>query len=181
MRRRARSLNESDCVSDSNAGSPGCRSFSRGGAVVAFFSLQVRAATFITARLGSTRLPRKMLLELHGQTALERLIDRLRLAQRPDLLVVCTTTEREDDELAALAARLGAEAFRGDRDDILVRWLGATDEHDVDFFAACDGDDLFCDPIHVDRLIACHEETGAEYITCVGLPFGAAPIGIART
>jgi spore coat polysaccharide biosynthesis protein SpsF len=121
-----------------------------------------------------------MLLELRGRPVLERLVERVRLARRPELIVVCTTTEPEDDELAALALRLGVHVCRGDRDDILVRWLGAADDYHVDFFAACDGDDLFCDPVHIDRVIECHEHTGAGYITCVGLPFGAAPTGVAR-
>lgn len=142
---------------------------------------RLRAATFITARLGSSRLPRKTLLQLGGRTVLERLVERLRLAERPALIVLCTTTEAEDDELAAAARRLGVDVYRGERDDILARWLGAADEYGVDFIAACDGDDVFCDPVHVDRVIECYEHTGADYITCTGLPFGAAPTGIARS
>jgi spore coat polysaccharide biosynthesis protein SpsF (cytidylyltransferase family) len=121
-----------------------------------------------------------MLLELHGRTVLERLIERVRVATKPELVVVCTTTEPEDEELVDVAARLRVATYRGDREDILVRWLDAADQHDVDFFAACDGDDLFCDPLHIDRVIDCHEKTGADYVTCVGLPFGTAPTGISR-
>jgi spore coat polysaccharide biosynthesis protein SpsF (cytidylyltransferase family) len=137
-------------------------------------------ATFVTARLGSSRLPRKMLLEIGGRSVIERVVTRLRRATRPEILVVCTTAEKEDDELEATVRELGVEVYRGDRDDILMRWLGAADELDVEFFAACDGDDLLCDPGYVDRVIECHEESGADYITCVGLPFGMAPIGIDR-
>jgi spore coat polysaccharide biosynthesis protein SpsF (cytidylyltransferase family) len=122
-----------------------------------------------------------MLLELQGRTVLERLIERIGAARKPELVVLCTTTEREDDELEAVAARLGVKTYRGDREDILVRWLRAADAYDIDFFAACDGDDLFCDPSYIDRVIECHEQTNADYVTCVGLPFGAAPTGIART
>jgi spore coat polysaccharide biosynthesis protein SpsF len=140
----------------------------------------MRTATFVTARLGSSRLPRKALLDLQGKTVLRHIVERLQLARKPDLLVVCTTRETEDDELATAARSLGVEVFRGDRDDILVRWLGAADEHEVDLIVACDGDDLFCDPAHIDRVVDCYERTGADYITCVGLPFGAAPTGISR-
>jgi spore coat polysaccharide biosynthesis protein SpsF len=136
---------------------------------------------FLTARLGSSRLPRKMLLEVRGRRVLDRVVERLSRAVRPELLVLCTTVESEDDELEAAGQALGIDVYRGDRDDILARWLAAADEHGVDFFAACDGDDLFCDPAYVDRVIECRERTGAEYITCVGLPFGAAPTGVART
>ena len=95
------------------------------------------------------------------------------------MLVLCTTVEPEDDELEAAGQLLGVEVYRGDRDDILTRWLGAADEYEVDFIVSCDGDDLFCDPMHIDRVIDCYERTNADYITCVGLPFGTAPTGIA--
>jgi spore coat polysaccharide biosynthesis protein SpsF (cytidylyltransferase family) len=122
-----------------------------------------------------------MLLELRGRSALDRLITRLRIARRPELLVLCTTTCAEDDELEAAARPLGLEVYRGERDDILVRWLGAADRYDIDFIVACDGDDVFCDPVFVDRVIERHEQTGADYVTCWGLPFGTAPTGVART
>jgi spore coat polysaccharide biosynthesis protein SpsF len=135
----------------------------------------------ITARLGSTRLPRKVLTPLAGRSALERLVERLRQARLPEGMVLCTSTLPEDDELETLAADLGIDVFRGDPDDILVRWRDAARAHSIDLLVTCDGDDVFCDPVHVDRVIECHADTGADYVACVGLPFGTAPTGIART
>jgi spore coat polysaccharide biosynthesis protein SpsF len=139
----------------------------------------MRTAIVITARLGSSRLPRKMLAEVGGRSALEVLVARLRTARRPDLMVLTTTGETEDDELAAAAQALGVTVFRGPTNDILERWRQAAVTHDIDLLVACDGDDLFCDPVSVDRVVETHERTGAEYITCVDLPFGAAPTGVA--
>ncbi len=141
----------------------------------------MRSATLITARLGSSRLPSKMLAEVGGSTALEVLVRRLRTGQRPDMIVLATTAETQDDELAAAAEALAVTVFRGPTSDILERWRQAAAAHEIDLLVACDGDDLFCDPEHVDRVVEAHERTGAEYITCVDLPFGAAPTGIART
>lgn len=141
----------------------------------------MRSATVITARLGSSRLPRKMLANVDGSTALELLVRRLRSAQRPDMMVLATTAEREDDELAVAATALGVMVFRGPTNDILERWRQAAAAHDIDLLVTCDGDDLFCDPLHVDAIVETHQRTAAEYITCVGLPFGAAPTGVART
>jgi spore coat polysaccharide biosynthesis protein SpsF len=134
-------------------------------------------AVFITARTGATRLPRKMLRRICGRTVLERVVTRLRAATVPDRIVVCTTAGRDDDELAALAASFDVDVYRGETDDILSRWLGACDTYGVSFFAACDGDDVLCDPGYVDRVLACHG--AAEYVTCDVLPFGLAPLGIA--
>ena len=135
----------------------------------------------ITARLGSSRLPRKMLLDLCGRSVLAHVVERLREARRPDLMLLATTREPEDDELADAASRLGVEVVRGDTDDILARWLDAAEAHDADLLVTCDGDDVFCDPAHVDRVVDRYEETAADYIACVGLPFGTAPTGIARS
>jgi spore coat polysaccharide biosynthesis protein SpsF len=139
----------------------------------------MQVATIVTARLGSSRLPGKMLAPLRGRPVIERLLERVALAQRPDVIVLATTTERQDDTLAQAAADLGVAVFRGSTEDILVRWRDTAIAHGADLIVNCDGDDVFCDPVHIDRVIATHEETGAEFITCTGLPLGAAPTGIA--
>jgi spore coat polysaccharide biosynthesis protein SpsF len=139
----------------------------------------MRVATLVTARLGSSRLPRKMLAPLHGRTVLEWVIERARLATQTDLLLLATTVEPEDDELAAAAIALGCTVFRGATHDVLVRWRDAARMHGVDLLVNCDGDDVFCDAVHVDRVVEEHRRSGAEYISCVGLPLGAAPLGVA--
>jgi spore coat polysaccharide biosynthesis protein SpsF (cytidylyltransferase family) len=141
----------------------------------------MRSATVITARLGSSRLPRKMLADVGGATSLEVLVRRLRHAQRPEMMVLATTAESEDDELAAAATQLGVTVFRGPTNDILERWRQAAEEYEIDLLVTCDGDDLFCDAEYVDAIVGTHQRTGAEYITCVELPFGAAPTGVARS
>ncbi|MEA2479171.1 MAG: spore coat polysaccharide biosynthesis protein SpsF [Thermoleophilaceae bacterium] len=140
----------------------------------------MEAAIVITARLGSSRLPRKVLTPLRGRPALDRLVERLRTARLPERIVLATTTEPEDDALESIAGALGVDVFRGDPDDILVRWRDAARALDIELLVTCDGDDTFCDPVHVDRVVERWRETGADYIACVGLPFGAAPTGIAR-
>jgi spore coat polysaccharide biosynthesis protein SpsF len=139
----------------------------------------VRTATFVTARLGSSRLERKMLADLEGAPVLEHVVANLRRAETPDLLAVVTTTEPQDDELAALATSLGAEVFRGDVEDILVRWRDAARHFELDLFVNADGDDVLLDAEHVDVVIEHCARTGDEYVTVSGLPFGAAPVGIA--
>lgn len=138
------------------------------------------SAIVTTARLGSERLPRKVLTPLCGRPALERLVSRLRRAQLPERIVLATTWLPQDDELAALGADLGLAVVRGHPEDILARWLEAADTLGIDLLVTCDGDDVFCDPEYVDRIIRRHIETGADYITCAGLPFGTAPVGISR-
>lgn len=140
----------------------------------------MRSIVLITARLGSSRLPGKMLADLRGRSVLAVLVERLRLAQRPAGMVLATTQEPEDDALEAAARELGLDVYRGETNDVLMRWLGAAKATDAELLVCCDGDDVFCDAAHVDRVIECHEATGADYITCEGLPFGTAPNGVGR-
>lgn len=140
----------------------------------------MRAGVLVTVRLGSSRLPRKALIEIAGEPALQRVVRRVQSARRPEVVVVCTTTEPEDDDLETAARSYGAEVFRGSSEDILDRWLGAARAFGLDLLVTCDGDDLLVDPEHIDRVVECFERTGADYISVEGLPFGTAPTGISQ-
>jgi spore coat polysaccharide biosynthesis protein SpsF len=113
----------------------------------------MRAVVVITARLGSSRLPGKMLRDVRGRPVLAHVVDRMRLAQRPDGIVLATTREPEDDALEAAARELGIDVFRGPTEDVLVRWRDALREHGAELMVGCDGDDVLCDAWHVDRVI----------------------------
>ena len=139
----------------------------------------MRTGIFVIARLGSTRLPRKMLAPVgDGRPVLEHLIDRMRLVRQADLLALCTTTEAADDELAALARRCGIECFRGHPEDLLDRFLNAALHFGVDFFAVAEGDEVFADAEFVDQVIERHRRTGADFVWADGVPIGADTRGV---
>jgi len=69
--------------------------------------------TVIQARMGSTRLPGKALAQIEGRTALALTIDAVKRSRLPCWIVVATTQEREDDEIAYEASRQDVEVFRG--------------------------------------------------------------------
>lgn len=133
----------------------------------------MRIATFITARLQSTRLPKKVLKPIQGRPMLSHMIERLRLAERPERIVLCTSTVAQDDPLEALARTEGIEVFRGHRDDVLLRLTEAAEAFGVDVVASCTADCPFVDPIQLDRLINFHIGHGYDYSDTAGLPFGA--------
>lgn len=138
----------------------------------------MRVATFITARMGSTRLPGKHLLQIMGKHVITLQIQRVKQAKLPLQVVLCTTILPEDDVLEQIATKAGILTFRGHPTDILMRWLKAAELYHVDFIVSADGDDIFCDPEHIDKVVEHFLETNADYITCRGLPFGATPSGI---
>jgi spore coat polysaccharide biosynthesis protein SpsF len=84
-----------------------------------------RVVASIEARMGSSRLPGKVLADVLGKPALARLLERLRAARRLDGIVLAATTAPADDALAAWAAREGLACYRGSEEDVLNRVVEA--------------------------------------------------------
>jgi spore coat polysaccharide biosynthesis protein SpsF len=139
-----------------------------------------KRAIFLSIREKATRLPKKVLLPIQGKPVTEHLIDRLKTAKLPDQVIMTTSTHPDDGVLAAMARRCGIPCFRGSEDDKLDRYLAAARADEVDFMVIVDGDDPFCDPVYIDRVIVKHLETGADFVACQGLPLGAASSGFTR-
>ena len=138
----------------------------------------MKKAIFITVRTSSTRLPKKCLLDLHGARAIEFLIRRLKRSACADGIVLCTTTNAQDDILCEIAQKEGIAFFRGSEKDKLERWKGVADQNGVDFFVTADGDDLFCDTELIDLAFRQEERTRADFIEGIGVPCGAFTYGI---
>lgn len=94
--------------------------------------MSARRVFVVQARMTSTRLPGKVLMDLDGEPMLKRQLDRLRLCRSADAFVVATTTNPADDPLAELCAREGIGLFRGSESDVLSRYLGAAREAKAD-------------------------------------------------
>jgi spore coat polysaccharide biosynthesis protein SpsF len=89
-----------------------------------------RVGVVTQARVGSTRLPGKVLVEAAGRTMLDHHLDRLTAA---GLAVYVATTDRPgDDGLAELVRRRGISVFRGSEQDVLSRYAGCARENDLD-------------------------------------------------
>ncbi|TSC70516.1 MAG: spore coat polysaccharide biosynthesis protein F, CMP-KDO synthetase, partial [Parcubacteria group bacterium Gr01-1014_49] len=86
----------------------------------------------IQARMGSTRLPGKILKPILGEPMLARMLERVRRAKKLDAIVVATTDAREDDATAELAKASGVGVFRGSEKDVLDRFYKAAKEARAD-------------------------------------------------
>lgn len=117
----------------------------------------------ITVRAGSSRLPRKCFLEFGSGTVLDHVITRAKWAGFEPL--VCTTAERDDDEIEAVARRAGALCHRGSVEDKLDRWRGACEEFEVEDFHTMDADDPFIDPILAKQSITRLRSERLDYVS----------------
>lgn len=100
-----------------------------------------RVGAVVQARMGSTRLPGKMLMELlPGRTVIGYLLERLRICPDLDAVILATSVHGQDDPLAELAGRLGVPCFRGSESDCLERVHGACLANGVEVMARVTGD-----------------------------------------
>lgn len=113
----------------------------------------------------STRLPGKVLMEAGGKPMLQILIERLSRVPQLDGLIVATTTNADDDPVAALARRMGVHHYRGSEHDVLGRVLEAAQAHDVDIIVEMTGDNPLLDPAISSSVIDDYLAGGADYVS----------------
>ncbi|HWH15446.1 MAG TPA: NTP transferase domain-containing protein [Miltoncostaeaceae bacterium] len=120
-----------------------------------------RTGVVIQARMGSTRLPGKVLRDLAGAPVLGHLLDRMSRAA-VDVVMVATSDRAEDDTVAAYAARRGADVHRGPLEDVLARFTAAARAHRLDRLVRVCGDSPLLDPALVDRALGLLAASGAD-------------------
>lgn len=112
-----------------------------------------RTVIIVQARMGSTRLPGKALLEVAGETLLGLLLKRLGRVTLADAVVVATTTAERDRPIVDLAGAMGVPSWRGSEEDVLARYHGAATAHRAEAVVRITADCPLMDPAVVDRVI----------------------------
>lgn len=117
----------------------------------------------VQARMGSTRLPGKVLLPLLGRPILCRVVERTRRARLVDAVVVATTESRADDPIVALAGEEGWTIERGDEDDVLDRFVQVARRHGAATIVRITSDCPLVDPALIDDTIVAARRSSADY------------------
>ncbi|HEX8814015.1 MAG TPA: glycosyltransferase family protein [Terriglobales bacterium] len=123
----------------------------------------MKIVTIIQARMGSTRLPGKVMLEVCGKSVLARVFDRVRRSRLAGEVVVATTVHAADDILVGECQRLGVEVFRGSEDDVLDRYYWAARQFSADAIVRICSDCPLIDSEIVDRTIECFLNVRVDY------------------
>ncbi len=124
----------------------------------------MNVVAIIQARMGSTRLPGKVLMDLDGETALGRVVRRLRRSTRIQQIMIATTTKPEDDAIISACRQLGCPAFRGSSEDVLDRYYQASRMIGCEVIVRVTADCPLIDPDLVDRSIDLLGNEGADYV-----------------
>lgn len=112
-----------------------------------------KVVAIIQARMGSERLPGKVLLDIEGQSMLERVVARVKQSRLVNKTVVATTTNPNDDATVAAAKKLEVGVTRGSEDDVLDRFHDAADSYEADIIVRVCADSPFIDPAVIDEAI----------------------------
>ena len=134
-----------------------------------------RVIVLIQARMNSSRLPGKALLPLPlqgGTSILGHVVARARQFSPGQQIIVATSTQAADDALVAAAEALQVNVFRGEEQDVLGRFAGALATTEADVVVRITGDNPALDPAFVQKAVAHHLATQADYTLTTGLPLG---------
>jgi len=127
----------------------------------------MKTVAIVQARMGSTRLPGKVMKPVEGRPMIALLLARLARAQTLDEIVVATSDDPANEPLAAEVLTLGHRCFRGSERDVLDRYLRAAREAGADIVVRITGDCPLVDPAVVDAVVRRLRESGADYCSNV--------------
>ena len=132
----------------------------------------MKTGFLITARLKSSRLPKKLLLEVNGEPYIVWMLRRLKLAKELSEIVICTSTNPQDDELVRIAKQEGVNVFRGSEEDVIQRLYDAALEYDLDYIINMTADCPLLPYELIGHVIETYRQTNADLVKCHDLPVG---------
>ena len=123
----------------------------------------MRIVAIVQARMGSTRLPGKVLLPFGAGTALESVVRRVRAVHALEMVVVATSTDPADDAVAEECRRIDVDSFRGPVDDVLGRFHGAAMEFGAQAVVRITADCPLIDPGVTGAMVSAFPGAGVDY------------------
>lgn len=122
-------------------------------------------AAIIQARMGSTRLPKKVMLNILEKPILWHVINRVSKASLIDKLIVATTTNNEDDAIVEFCKNNGILFFRGSENDVLDRYYQCAKEYNITDIARITADCPLHDPNVIDMIIKEYMGNDYDYVS----------------
>lgn len=129
----------------------------------------MKIGAIIQARMGSTRLPEKVMKNLEGKTVLEHVIERVRQAKLIEEIIIATTIQDRDSVIEAEALRCGVKAFRGSEEDVLSRYYYAAKENNLDVIVRITSDCPLIDWQIIDKVVSKFMDSDYDIVTNAGL------------
>lgn len=119
----------------------------------------------LQARMGSSRLPGKVMKEVNGQPIIFWQIQRILQTKTISNLILATTTSLEDDSLVNLVSNMGVQVFRGSPNDVLSRFQQVLRQHPEESFVRITGDCPLFMPQVCDEVVTKYQEMDVDYVS----------------
>ena len=130
----------------------------------------MKVVAIVQARMGSTRLPKKVMKPICGTPMIGLLLARLSKAETVDQIVVATSTDLVNEPLVKYTESLGYACEQGSENDVLSRFVQVMDRHAADVIVRITGDCPLVDPELVDQCVTAFLESNVDYFSNVGPP-----------
>jgi len=131
-------------------------------------------AVIVMARLHSSRLPRKAIIEICGKRAIEYVFERAKAVKNADKVILITSNLGEDVILHNLAKNYNIDFVIGDSNNKMQGMVAAVHKYKIDAFCTADGDDLFCSSELMDLAFEKLNNEQLDFIEgCKDFPIGA--------
>ncbi len=125
----------------------------------------MKIVALVQARMGSTRLPNKVMRPIGGTPMIELLLSRLSRAKEVDQIVVATSVDMRNQSLVDHVRKLGYACEQGSENDVLDRFVQAARAHQADVVVRITGDCPLVDPALVDEVVRRFKESGVDYFS----------------
>jgi len=129
----------------------------------------LKIIAIVQARIGSTRLPNKVMLPIEGKPMIELLLARLKQSKQIDQIIVATSKSPQNLPLVQLVNKLGYDVYEGSEDDVLDRYFQAAKLFQADAVVRITGDCPLIDSGIVDNVIS-EFNNGVDYVSNVSPP-----------
>ena len=141
---------------------------------IAKYGERMKIGFFITARLKSSRLKQKILLDLNGKPIIQRIIERCKATLGIDGVVLCTSTNPQDSILYDFAIKNEIQFYSGSEDDVLDRLSSAAEYYGYDAFLSITADNPLFSIYTSQILVDWYKKEQFDFMFTKGLPIGVA-------
>jgi len=132
--------------------------------------MEYNVTAIIQARMTSARLPGKVMKEVLGRPLLSYLIGRVQCCKCIKRIILATTMNPEDDEIAALGFTMGIDVFRGSENNVLERFYEAATLYNAEHIMRVTADCPLIDPEILTMLIEYYFSENLDYVSNCARP-----------
>jgi spore coat polysaccharide biosynthesis protein SpsF len=125
-------------------------------------------AAIIQARMGSTRLPGKVMKDLKGKPVLWHVIERVKQATNINQVIIATTMHERDKIIFEKAKEWGGKSYQGSEEDVLARYYEAANKNEIDTIVRITSDCPLIDPYVIDEIVEYYNKNDYTLVTNAG-------------